>query len=130
MKNIIKDSKRGFIAILTLCILLGIAGTRVDVSAMAEENQTTTEESTVVTEDAAPELVPMMARGCGYGDLTSWNNIDHATKRDILADAGNYKSVVGNNPNIYYNSSGEIFLCGTGAYSGRTYATSLNKSWY
>ena len=59
MKNIFKNSKRGIAAILTLCILLGIAGTCVYAASIPEEN-------TVHTEETAQELMPMMARGCGY----------------------------------------------------------------
>ncbi len=68
MKSIIKTSKRSIIAILALCILLGIAGT----AAMAKETTETVEESAVATEDTAvvteestQELVPVMARACG-----------------------------------------------------------------
>ena len=86
MENIFKISKRGIIVILTLCILLGIAGTGVNVAAMAEETivyseatavateeittvvveETTisTEEPTVAIGETTPELMPMMARGC------------------------------------------------------------------
>ena len=59
MKNIFKTSKRSIAAILTLCILLGIAGTCVyAASAM-------TEETVIVTEEPTQELVPVMARACG-----------------------------------------------------------------
>lgn len=58
MKNIINISKRGIATVLTLCILLGVAGTCVyAASAMSVEN-------TVVTEGTTQELSPMMARGC------------------------------------------------------------------
>ena len=59
MKKLFKTSKRSIAAILTLCILLGIAGTCVyAASVIPEENITVTEETT-------RELVPVMARGCG-----------------------------------------------------------------
>ena len=61
MKNIFKNSKRGIAAILTLCILLGIAGTCVYAASIPEEN-------TAHTEETAQELMPMMARGC-YGTV-------------------------------------------------------------
>lgn len=93
MENIFKISKRGIVAILTLCILLGIAGTYMNVNAMAEdttvateetavatdettavaaekitipteENTVATEETTVTTAGTTSELMPMMARGC------------------------------------------------------------------
>ena len=51
MENIFKISKRGIIAILTLCILLGIAGTCFNVTAMAAETTTTVEETAVATEE-------------------------------------------------------------------------------
>ena len=146
MKNIFKTSKRGIAAILTLCILLGIAGTHMNVTAMEEDTtvaiekitiatgETTTvaaEETAVVTEEITPELMPMMARECGYGNLTSWYNIAHKTKSLILSDvSGNYSAVVGKNPDIYYGSNGLIYLCGTGNYSGKTYPTDLQRSWY
>ena len=58
MKNIFKTSKRSIAAILTLCILLGIAGTCVyAASAVPEENSTVTDETT-------QELVPVMASEC------------------------------------------------------------------
>ncbi len=66
MKNIFKTSKRGIAAILTLCILLGIAGTCVyAASAVPEENPTVTEETIVAAEETTQELVPVMATGCG-----------------------------------------------------------------
>lgn len=153
MKNIFKTSKRGIAAILTLCILLGIAGTHMNVTAMAaettatveetavateeittvvvEESTTSTEDTTVVTEENTQELVPRMARECGYGNLTSWYNIAHKTKSLILSDvSGNYSAVVGKNPDIYYGSNGLIYLCGTGNYSGKTYPTDLQRSGY
>ena len=84
MENIFKISKRGIIAILTLCMLLSIAGTGLNVTAIAaatveetvvateeiatvivEESTISTENTTVVTEESTQELVPMMARGCG-----------------------------------------------------------------
>ena len=100
MGNIFKISKRGIIAILTLCILFGIAGICLNVTAMAAENTATveetavaieeiatvvieestisTEESTVATEDTTvvveentQELVPRMATRC-CDPLTSY----------------------------------------------------------
>ena len=138
MENIFKNGKRGIIVILVLCMLIGIAGTCVNVTAMAaettvvvEETTISTEESTVAADEQTQELMPVMARDCGYGDLTSWYNIDHATKASILGDvSGNYAAIVGNNPDIYYSLSGLIYLCGTGAYRGRTYPTDLYRSWY
>ncbi|MBQ5761883.1 MAG: hypothetical protein IIW02_03620 [Clostridia bacterium] len=77
MENIFKISKRGIIA-LTLCILLGIAGTGLNVTAMVaettatvEETAVATEDTTVVTEENTQELVPRMARAC-------WGTLDEA----------------------------------------------------
>jgi hypothetical protein len=64
MKNIFKASKCGIAALLTLCILLGIAGTCMNVAAMEEETTVSTEEPTIATVDTTSELMPMMARGC------------------------------------------------------------------
>lgn len=111
MENIFKISKRGIIAILTLCILLGIAGTYMNVNAMAEdttvatdettavaaekitipteENTVATEETTVTTAGTTSELMPMMARGCcedTYG-TNAWSSIDEAlTHYNMPAD--------------------------------------------
>lgn len=57
MKNIFKISKCGVVVILTLCILLGIAGISVYATPGSEEN---TEEVII------QELEPLMARGCAY----------------------------------------------------------------
>ena len=69
MKNLLKTGKRGIAAILTLCILLGIAGTCVYASSvMPEENEVVIEETIVADEETTQELMPMMARG-GYGTV-------------------------------------------------------------
>ena len=82
MENIFKTSKRGIILILTLCILLCTSGIGVHAISMPEENiaateeiavvveetKVATEETIVVTEETTPELMPTMARGCGYDD--------------------------------------------------------------
>ena len=66
MEHIINIGKRGITAILTLCLLLGIAGFGVQTTAMAAETTATTEENAIVTaEETTQELVPMMARACG-----------------------------------------------------------------
>ena len=108
--------------LLTLCVLFsGI------ISINASEMIFTELESVNIgTEE---ELQPMMARSCG--NLSSWYDIDHATKGEILGDVeGNWQSRVGSNPDIYYDDCGSIYLCGTGKYSGRTYATDLKREWY
>jgi len=58
MKNTFKTGKHSIAVILTLCILLGIAGTCVyAASVMPEEN-------TAVTEETTQELVPLAASTC------------------------------------------------------------------
>ncbi len=78
MKSIIKTSKRSISAILTLCMLLCIAGTCLNVTAMAAETTATVKETAVATEDTTvmtgentQELVPIMARAC-------WGTLDEA----------------------------------------------------
>jgi hypothetical protein len=73
MEKIFEINKRGITVILTLCILLGIVGTCGNITAIAAETTVETEATavateeitTVVVEETAQELVPMMARGCG-----------------------------------------------------------------
>ena len=79
MKNIFKISQCGIAALLTLCILLGIAGISVHATAGAEETAAVTEEAKVITEDnateteeKAQELVPVMTRGCSYPTLDQY----------------------------------------------------------
>ena len=111
MKGIIKTSKRGIIAILTLCMLLSIAGTCLSVTAMAaatveetvvateeittvvveestassEEPRVSTEDATVVTEENTQELVPRMARAC-------WGTLDEALNYYIGKNNWSYDS--------------------------------------
>ena len=89
MKNIFKTSKRSIAAILTLCILLGIAGTCVyAVSAMPEENPTATEKT-------IQELVPVMASGCENDDYYIEGEPDIPTGAMPEGDSviGNYVSL-------------------------------------
>ena len=87
MKNIINISKRGIIAILILCTILGVSGTSVYAATMvgettvAIENITieteetsivAAEETAVVTEETTPELMPRMASRCGNKDYDGW----------------------------------------------------------
>jgi len=53
MKNIFKTIKRCITTILTLCILLGIAGTCVYAAS-------------VILEEITQEFMPMMARACAF----------------------------------------------------------------
>ena len=57
MKKIFNNSKRGIAVILTLCILIGIAGTCVHAAVV--------DESTQVADEATQELMPRMATRCG-----------------------------------------------------------------
>ena len=117
MENIFKISKRGIIAILTLCILLSIAGTCFSVTAMAAEITVTveetavateeittvvveestistvepvvsTEDTTVVAEENTQELVPRKARAC-WGTLDEALNyyMSRAKDRDLVVTA-------------------------------------------
>lgn len=82
MKNIFKTSKRGIAAILTLCILLGIAGTCVYAASVMPE------ETTAVTEETTQELVPVMARGC---------SVDAGTLHELFDNLGYTYEGVGKN---------------------------------
>ena len=57
MKKIFNSSKRGIAVILTLCILIGIAGTCVHAAVV--------DETTQVTDEPTQELMPRMATRCG-----------------------------------------------------------------
>lgn len=109
MENIFKISKRGIIAILALCILLSIAGTGLNVTAMAaettatvEETAVATEDTTVVTEESTQELVPRMATRC-YDPLTSYFGSDYT----VTSTSGPWQ---------YISGAGGI----TGAYNTST----------
>ena len=56
MKKIFNSSKRGIAVILTMCILIGIAGTCVHAAVV--------DETTQVSDEPTQELMPMMASGC------------------------------------------------------------------
>lgn len=87
MKNLFKTSKRSIAAIMTLCILLGIAGTCVyAASVMPEEN-------TVVTEETTHELVPVMARACTCA---------HENTRNITSGVVRICDVCGEELNVYH----------------------------
>ena len=94
MKNFFNIGKRGIAVLLTLCILLGIAGIGVHATAVAEETTVITEEAkvatednTVATEENTQELVPMMARGCGTVPQSAYSMYSYITR--------------GNDPSIY-----------------------------
>ena len=110
MKSIIKTSKRGIIAILTLCILLCTTGIGVHAISVPEENIVTAEETTVVVEETkvaiegitvadeetTSELMPMMASDCpiyvpgiGWQGSQSWNNcVDTVVAGGTITDFG------------------------------------------
>lgn len=102
MKKNYKNSNRGIAAILTLCILLGIAGIGVHATAMVEETTEKTAvatekttavvkgittvvagKTTIVTEDTTQELVPVRS---GTGD--QYANRYFATLADAKAYYG------------------------------------------
>ncbi len=132
MKNMINISKRGITAILTLCILLGIAGTCLNVTAMVEDTAVATEETAVATEETTtvvveettisteeptvatgetvPELMPMMAKMCyDYNtvddcmrDISTTYGFDYSLSGNSYTCSGNY-SVSINNSHNYLN---------------------------
>ena len=67
MENIFKGSSRVIATILTLGILLGIAG--ICVCAVSEMSEV----KTVATEELTQELVPLMARGCDDYDDSDYD---------------------------------------------------------
>ena len=105
MKKIIKNSKRGIAAILTLCMLLGITATCVNAATISEETSVSaestvvisegttpeteenivvlektkvaTKENTIATEKTAQELMPMMASGCENDYNHIFGNPEH-----------------------------------------------------
>ena len=87
MKNIINISKRGIIAILILCTILGVSGTSVYAATMvgettvAIENITieTEETSIIAAEETTPELMPMMASRCGNNDYSDYDGLTFYT---------------------------------------------------
>jgi len=115
MKNLFKTSNRRFAAILTLCILLGIAGTCVyAASAMPEEN-------TAVTEETTQELVPVMASGCcdenEYSTRT-WDSLDAAKQyygSEWEYKPCDYTHTNGVTYNYYYtmSSGARVYICVT-----------------
>jgi len=106
MKNLLKTGKRGIAAILTLCILLGIAGTCVyAASVMSEEITTVTEETTVAAEEITPELVPVMARGCTGTYIPSSWSIDESYRGSSI-DHVLYTHGWTLRGNLIYNSNG------------------------
>ena len=124
MKSIFRNSKHGIAAILTLCIILGIAGTCVNIAVMAEEPAVVTDETTVIVTDEititteestvgnvetmstieaiVPELMPTMARECDSKTVYVNSSI----------------SISGNVPNATY-----IYCSGGGGGIGGAVAT-------
>ena len=94
MKNIFNASKCGIAALLTLCVLLGLAGTCLNVTAMASETTATVEETAVATEEittvvdgdttvvakeTTSELIPTMAQWCWNDDYSDYSDYDGLT---------------------------------------------------
>lgn len=118
MENFFKTSNRGIIAILTLCILLGISGTGVHATAM-------TEESPVVTDENTQELVPVMARMCYdyhtvddcMRDISSIYGFSYSPSGNSYTCSGNYSVTITNahnylNVSLSYNGSCiEVYTC-------------------
>ena len=144
MKNIFNTSKRRIIVILTLSILLGIAGTWMNVTAMVEETTVateeittvsvveaptiSTEESTIATEETAQELMPMMASRCSSYVIFNDKMANSVAQYHGYAGAEAFKRDYGvtSNANMYRNTvNGEIVLItntgaiiNTGLYGG------------
>ena len=79
MKKIFNNSKRGMAVILTLCILIGIAGTCVHAAVV--------DETTQVADEPTQELMPMMANGCSSVPQRAYDMYSYITS--------------GNDPSIY-----------------------------
>ncbi len=110
MKSIINTSKQGIIALLTLCMLLGIAGTCLNVAAMAETTATV-EATMVVTEETIVEafsndvigkadieeneLVPIMANGCQNDYHHYFDNPQHNLGPFLASYGGNQSAAYG-----------------------------------
>ena len=118
MKKIFNNSKRGIAVILTLCILIGIAGTCVHAAVV--------DETTQVTDEPTQELMPMMASRCNdywagqpsnaklvSTSYLTQNGVDpHSLKYDVLGAGANISSY-----NIYKDSNGGLWLySGSGSY--------------
>ena len=84
-------------------------------------------------ENPENEIRPMMANNCDLNGITQFGSMDHAVKAQILKDVGGsavYAGIVGYNPNIGYNKSGFIVLCGVGDCRKHSYVTGLKVDWY
>lgn len=113
-----KASNRGIIAILTLCILLGIAEIGVHATAM-------TEEPTLVTDKNTQELVPLMAKMCFdyhtaddcMRDISSIYGFSYSPYGNSYTCSGNYSVTIMNahnylNVSLSYNGSCiEVYTC-------------------
>lgn len=124
MKNLFKISKRRIAAILTLCILLGIAGTCVyAASAMPEEN-------TAVTEKTTQELVPMMATRCG----PTYGQGGYTVETGVIPDTSGHNQYGSCSYTIYYYADGSsygIYTDNRGTQHVQTYSDgTVYKSWW
>ena len=119
MKKIFNNSKRGIAVILTLCILIGIAGTCVHAAVV--------DETTQVADELTQELMPMMASGCGY---TSVNQMQH------LINSGQAPSSItsvhngfqGQQPHVHFSDGTAMNFDGT-AHHGSPNPTASTMSW-
>ena len=134
MKNIFNISKCSIAMLLTLGILLGIAGIGVHATAVEEETTAVTEEAKVATEDntasteeTLQELMPMMARGCGY---TSVNQMQQ------LINSGQAPSTVtyvhngfqGQQPHVHFSDGTAMNFDGT-AHHGNPNPSASTMRW-
>ena len=121
MENIFKGSNRVIATILTLGILLGFAGTYVyAVSEMPEAN-------TVVTEEPAQELVPLMARGCGY---TSVNQMQHLVVSGQAPSAVTavHNGFQGQQPHVHFSDGTAMNFDGS-AHHGNPNPSNTTMNW-
>ena len=133
MEKIFEINKRGITVILTLCILIGIAGTCLNITAMAAETTAATEEittiateeTTIATEDTTQELVPMMASWCCdyetvddcMSDISSIYDFDYSPDGRGYSCSGDYSVVINNSHNYlnvilnYLGKCIDVFTC-------------------
>ena len=109
MKKIFNNSKRGMAVILTLCILIGIAGTCVHAAVV--------DETTQVAHEPTQELMPMITRACDENEYSTrtWDSLDAAKEyygSNWEYKSCNYTHTNGVTYNYYYtmNSGARVYI--------------------
>ena len=124
MENIFKATKCSIAVILTLCILLGTAGTCVYVAAVMPED------NTAVIEENTQDLVPRMSTRCaptyGIGDFS--------VETGVIPDPSGHNQYGPCTYTIYYYKDGStygIFTDNRGTQHIQTYSdgSSYNSWW-